>query len=81
MQPAIDAAALIADIVIPTSTSGLLGLLVLVLDIVAIVSVIAGSGSLGHKLLWTLLILLLPVVGMILYFLLGRSSSDARLNM
>ena len=80
MPPAIDAAVVFADIIIPTSTSGLLGLLILVLDIVAIVSVIAGRGSLGHKLLWTLLILLLPVVGMILYYLIGRSSSDARLS-
>lgn len=79
MRPAIDAVVL-ADIVIPTSTSGLLGLLVLILDIVAIVSVIAGNGSLGHKLLWTLLILLLPVIGMILYYLIGRSSSDAKLT-
>lgn len=80
MQSTIDAIAVLADIVIPTSTSGVLGLLVLVLDIVAIVSVIAGSGTLGHKLLWTLLILLLPVIGMILYYLIGRSSADAKLG-
>jgi len=54
----------------------LLGLLVLILDIVAIVSVIAGRGSLAHKLLWTLLILILPVLGMILYFLFGRRPAD-----
>ena len=80
MQHAIDSVMVLADIVIPTSTSGILGLLVLVLDVVAIVSVIAGSGSLARKLLWTLLILLLPVIGMILYFLLGRSSADAKLS-
>lgn len=64
-----------ADIVIPTN--GLIGLLVLALDIIAIVSVIAGRGSLARKLLWTLIILFLPVLGMIIYFLFGRSSVDA----
>jgi uncharacterized membrane protein len=57
--------------------AGLLGLIVLILDIVAIISVLGGSGSVEHKLLWTVLILVLPVLGMILYFLLGRSSADA----
>lgn len=66
---------LLADIVIPTTS--LIGVLILILDIVAIVSVLAGRGSLGHKLLWTLLVLVLPVLGMLLYFLIGRSSADA----
>jgi Phospholipase_D-nuclease N-terminal len=68
---------LLADIVIPTTN--LIGLVILILDIVAIVSVVAGHGSLSHKLLWTLLILVLPVLGMILYFLIGRSSADVRI--
>lgn len=66
---------LLADITIPTTS--LIGLVILILDIVAIVSVVAGRGSLGRKLLWTLLILVLPVLGMLLYFLIGRSSADA----
>ena len=51
--------------------------MILILDIVAIVSVVAGRGSLVRKLLWTLLILVLPVLGMLLYFLIGRRSADA----
>ncbi len=58
-------------------TSSVIGLLIFVLDIVAIASVLMGRGSIGHKLLWILLILLLPVVGMVLYFIFGRSSADA----
>lgn len=58
-------------------TYGIIGLLVLILDIVAIVSVLGGRGDAGHKILWTLLILLLPVIGMVLYFLVGRSPADA----
>lgn len=56
---------------------GIIGTIVLILDIIAIVSVLAGRGTVGHKLLWTLLVLFLPVIGMILYFLLGRSPADA----
>ena len=55
----------------------LIGLVILVLDIVALVSLLTGHGTVGHKVLWTLLILLLPVIGMILYFLMGRSPKDA----
>jgi hypothetical protein len=58
-------------------TGSVLGLIVLILDIVAIVSVLGGAGTPGHKLLWTIVILLLPVLGMILYFLIGRSVMDA----
>ena len=54
-----------------------IGLIILVLDIIAIISVLTGRGSVGHKLLWCLLILLLPVIGLILYFLIGRSPRDA----
>lgn len=56
---------------------GFIGVLVLVLDIVALFSVLTGHGTVGHKVLWTLLILLLPLLGMILYFLLGRGRADA----
>ena len=51
---------------------GLLGLVVLVLDIIAIVDVLKSSDDTTKKLLWILLILFLPVLGMILYFLLGK---------
>jgi hypothetical protein len=57
--------------------SDLLAAVVVILDIIAIVSVIAGRGSLLHKVVWTLLILLLPILGMILYFIFGRSPADA----
>lgn len=54
-----------------------IGLLMLILDILSIASVLFGQGSLGHKLLWTLVIFILPVVGLILYLLLGRNAADA----
>ena len=55
------------------------GLLVLVLDIVAIINCIQSSMDSGKKVLWILLILILPLLGPILYWhiLLGRKSGVA----
>jgi hypothetical protein len=50
----------------------LLGLVVLALDIVAIVDCAKSNADIAKKVLWIVLILLLPLLGMILYFLLGR---------
>jgi hypothetical protein len=48
-----------------------LGLIILVLDIIAIVSILKSAADTGTKLLWVILVILLPVVGMVLYFLMG----------
>jgi hypothetical protein len=56
---------------------GILGIVVLVLDIIALVKLWGGSSDTGHKLLWTILILILPFLGMLLYFLIGQKASDA----
>jgi hypothetical protein len=53
---------------------GILWLIVLVLDIIALVDVLKSSMDTGKKALWILLILILPVVGMALYFLIGKKS-------
>jgi len=49
----------------------LFGLVVLILDIVALVSLLKSNADSGTKILWVLLIVLLPLVGMILYYLMG----------
>jgi hypothetical protein len=54
---------------------GLLGIIVLVLDIIAIVDVLKSSMDTGKKTLWIILILVLPVIGMVLYFLIGKKGS------
>lgn len=51
---------------------GLLGLIILVLDIIAIVDLFKGAKENSKKILWLILILIIPLIGMILYFLLGR---------
>ena len=54
--------------------SGLLGLVIFVLDIVAIVDVLRSGKSTGYVVLWVILILFLPLLGMLLYFLIGKNS-------
>jgi hypothetical protein len=49
----------------------LIGVLVFVLDIIAIVSILKSSADSGTKLLWIVLVILLPFLGMILYFAMG----------
>ena len=50
---------------------GIVGLLILAGDIWAIINVFQSSVSKGKKLIWILVILLLPLLGLILWFLLG----------
>ncbi len=50
---------------------GLLGLIILILDVWAIIRVVGSSASTGAKVLWTVLILVLPIVGLVLWYLFG----------
>jgi len=50
---------------------GVFGLLILIADVWAIVNIAQSSASTGKKVLWIVLVLLLPVVGLILWLLLG----------
>ena len=51
--------------------TGLIGILVLVADIYAILQIAQSSGSTGGKALWIALVILLPVLGLIIWFRLG----------
>jgi hypothetical protein len=50
---------------------GLLGLIILVLDIWAIVRTVQSGAGTGAKVIWIVVIILLPVLGLILWLLLG----------
>lgn len=50
---------------------GLFGLIILALDIWAIVSVVRSDAATGKKVLWVLLIFILPVLGLILWAIMG----------
>lgn len=54
-----------------SSFNGLVGLIILALDIWAIVNVLKSGAETGKKILWVLLIVLLPVVGLIIWAILG----------
>lgn len=47
------------------------GLLILAANIWAIINIVQSNDTVGTKILWTLVVLLLPVVGLIIWFLLG----------
>ena len=51
--------------------SGIGGLIILALDIWAIVSIIGSNATTGSKVLWTLLVLILPVLGFIIWLVAG----------
>lgn len=57
--------------------NGLWGLLILAGDIWAILNISQSSASNGKKLLWILLVILLPVLGLILWFFAGPKSGKA----
>ncbi|MDH2433634.1 hypothetical protein WH50_21080 [Pokkaliibacter plantistimulans] len=54
---------------------GFFGLVILALDILAIASILKSSyGGVG-KFIWILAVLALPVLGMLVYFLVGKRES------
>ena len=54
----------------------LLGTVIVVLDVIAIISILLGSARIGHRVLWIVVVLVFPLVGMIVYYLVGRSPRD-----
>jgi len=56
---------------------GFFGLLILVADVWAIVNVIGSRSSTGGKVLWTVLILLLPLVGLLIWLVAGPRTAKA----
>ena len=50
---------------------GIFGLLILILDIWAIISIVRSDSTGGKKVLWVILIVLLPVLGLIIWGIMG----------
>ena len=50
---------------------GLIGLIILIADIWAIVNVFQSSASTGAKVIWIVVILVLPVLGLLIWLLAG----------
>ena len=56
---------------------GLFGLVVLIADVWAIVNVFQSSADTGGKVLWTVVVIILPVLGFILWYFLGPKTGKA----
>lgn len=50
---------------------GIFGLLILILDVWAIVKIVGSTATTGMKVLWVVIILILPILGLILWLLFG----------
>jgi len=59
----------------PSLGGGIGGLIILILDVIAIVDVLKSSRDSVGKLLWILLILFFPIGGLIIWFLCGRKTN------
>jgi succinate dehydrogenase/fumarate reductase cytochrome b subunit len=53
------------------------GVIVLIADVWAIVNILQSGASTGNKVLWTVIVILLPVLGFILWFFLGPRTGKA----
>lgn len=51
---------------------GIIGLIVFILAIIAILDVLKSGKPTEQKILWVLVILLLPLIGLILYYVIGK---------
>jgi Phospholipase_D-nuclease N-terminal len=56
---------------------GIFGLIVLIADVWAIVNIFQSGADTGRKVLWTVLVILLPVLGFILWYFLGPKTGKA----
>ncbi len=55
--------------------SGILGLLVLIADIWAIVNIVQSNESTGTKVIWIVVVLVLPVIGFVVWYFAGPKSA------
>jgi hypothetical protein len=56
---------------------GIFGLLVLIGDVWAIVNILQSGADTGKKVIWTVLVIVLPLLGFILWYFLGPKSGRA----
>ena len=59
--------------------SGLFGVLVLIADIFAIIKILKSRADDGKKILWILLVVLLPLIGLIVWYLAGPGDKKLKI--
>lgn len=57
--------------------SGLFGILVLIADVWAIVNIFQSNADTGKKVIWTVVVFLLPIIGFILWYFAGPRTGKA----
>jgi succinate dehydrogenase/fumarate reductase cytochrome b subunit len=57
--------------------NGLFGLLVLIADVWAIVNIFQSGASTDRKVIWTVLVILLPVLGFLIWLFAGPRTGSA----
>jgi hypothetical protein len=58
--------------------TGLGGLVILILDLWAIISIIGSTATTGKKVLWCLAVILLPILGFIAWLIFGPRADGRR---
>ena len=56
--------------------SAILSLLILIADIWAIINIIQSNESAGSKALWVVLVLVLPILGLVIWYFAGPKSAS-----
>jgi len=59
--------------------NGILGVIVLILDIFAIFKIAQSSESTGKKILWALLVIILPIIGLVIWFIAGPGDKKIKI--
>jgi Phospholipase_D-nuclease N-terminal len=55
--------------------SGLFGLIILGLDVWAVIKILGSGVTTGKKMLWIILIVILPIIGLVIWAIAGPSSA------
>ncbi len=53
--------------------ASLISLLILVIDVIVIIDIVKGNKDTEKKILWIIAVVLLPVLGPLLYYIIGKS--------
>jgi len=61
------------------STNGILGLIILLADILAILIIAKSSESTIMKVVWIAIVLILPIIGLIVWFFAGPGNKTLKL--
>ncbi|CAF1206614.1 unnamed protein product [Rotaria magnacalcarata] len=57
------------------TVGGIIGLIILVLDIIAAIEILRSDKPIVEKILWILFIVFCPIIGLVAYLLCGRTRS------